>query len=235
MSDSERPVLMVSGAGEGLAASIAATFAERGYDVVGLARSDRAAQHLTRLVREAGGTYTHAACDLTQPEQVGAALRPYLGRVSVLVHNAAGFVMKPFAETTLAEFENAWRAANLSAFVVSQTVLPHMVARGTGTLIFSGATAALRGGAKFAAFASAKFAQRGLAQSLAREYGPQGIHVAHVVIDGMIDAATTDRLAGTGSQRMDPVAIARAYLYLADQHPSAWTHELDLRPSSERF
>jgi len=153
----------------------------------------------------------------------------------VLVHNAAGFVMKPFAETTLAEFENAWRAANLSAFVVSQTVLPHMVARGTGTLIFSGATAALRGGAKFAAFASAKFAQRGLAQSLAREYGPQGIHVAHVVIDGMIDAATTDRLAGTGSQRMDPVAIARAYLYLADQHPSAWTHELDLRPSSERF
>jgi len=235
MSDSERPVLMVSGAGEGLAASIAATFAERGYDVVGLARSDRAAQHLTRLVREAGGTYTHAACDLTQPEQVGAALRPYLGRGSVLVHNAAAFVMKPFAETTPAEFENAWRAANLSAFVVSQTVLPHMVARGTGTLIFSGATAALRGGAKFAAFASAKFAQRGLAQSLAREYGPQGIHVAHVVIDGMIDAATTDRLAGTGSQRMDPVAIARAYLYLADQHPSAWTHELDLRPSSERF
>jgi len=235
MSDSGRPVLLISGAGEGLAASIATTFAQRGYDVVGLARSDRAAQHLTRLVREAGGTYTHAACDLARPEQVGAALRPYLGRCSVLVHNAAAFVMKPFAETTPAEFENAWRAATLGAFVVSQIVLPHMVACGAGTLIFSGATAALRGGAKFAAFASAKFAQRGLAQSLAREYGPQGIHVAHVVIDGMIDAATTDRLAGPGSQRMDPTAIARAYLYLAEQHPSAWTHELDLRPSSERF
>jgi NAD(P)-dependent dehydrogenase (short-subunit alcohol dehydrogenase family) len=235
MSDTERPILLISGAGEGLAASIATTFAQSGYDVVGLARSDPIAQHLMRLVREAGGAYIHAACDLTRPEQVGEALRPYLGRISVLVHNAAAFVMKPFAETTAAEFEQAWRAANLGAFVTSQIVLPHMVARGTGTLIFSGATAALRGGAKFAAFASAKFAQRGLAQALAREYGPQGIHVAHVVIDGMIDAATTDRLAGPGSQRMDPEAIARAYLYLASQHPSAWTHELDLRPSSERF
>lgn len=235
MSDSKRPVLLISGAGEGLAASIATTFALGGYDVVGLARSDRAARQLTRLVREAGGTYIHAACDLTQAEQVGAALHAHVERISVLAHNAAAFVMKPFAETTPAEFENAWRAATLGAFVVSQIVLPHMVARGTGTLIFSGATAALRGGAKFAAFASAKFAQRGLAQALAREYGPQGVHVAHVVIDGMIDAATTDRLAGPGSQRMDPEAIARAYLYLAQQHPSAWTHELDLRPASERF
>src|SRR5580765_4673690 len=235
MSDSERPVLLISGAGEGLAASIATTFAQSGYDVVGLARSDRAAQRLTRLVRDAGATYVHAACDLTQPEQVGETLRPYVERIGVLVHNAAAFVMKPFAETTPAEFEQAWRVANLGAFVVSQIVLPHMVARGAGTLIFTGATAALRGGAKFAAFASAKFALRGLAQALAREYGPQGVHVAHVVIDGMIDAATTDRLAGPGSQRMDPAAIARAYLYLAGQHPSAWTHELDLRPSSERF
>ena len=235
MSDTQRPILLISGAGEGLAASIATAFAQAGYDIVGLARSDRIAAHLTRLVREAGGTYVHCVCDLTQAGEVGAALRPHVERVSVLAHNAAAFVMKPFAETTPAEFEQAWRAASLGAFVVSQIVLPHMVARGTGTLIFSGATAALRGGAKFAAFASAKFAQRGLAQALAREYGPQGIHVAHVVIDGMIDAATTDRLAGPGSQRMDPEAIARAYLYLAGQHPSAWTHELDLRPSSERF
>lgn len=235
MSNSERPVLVIAGAGEGLAASIATTFAQGGYDIVGLARSDRSAQHLTRLVREAGGTYLHATCDLAQPEQVGAALRPHVERIGVLVHNAAAFVMKPFAETTPAEFENAWRVANLGAFVVSQIVLPHMVARGAGTVIFTGATAALRGGAKFAAFASAKFALRGLAQALAREYGPQGVHVAHVVIDGMIDSATTDRRAGPGSQRMDPAAIARAYLYLAEQHPSAWTHELDLRPSAERF
>ena len=235
MSDSQRPILLLSGAGEGLAASIATTFARAGYDIVGLARSDRAAQELTRRVREAGATYLHAACDLTQPEQVGAVLRPHVERIAVLVHNAAAFVMKPFADTTPAEFEQAWRAANLGAFVVSQIVLPQMVARGAGTLIFSGATAALRGGAKFAAFASAKFAQRGLAQALAREYGPQGIHVAHVVIDGLIDAATTNRRIGPGSQRIDPEAIARAYLYLVDQHPSAWTHELDLRPSSERF
>ena len=235
MSDTERPILLISGAGEGLAASIATTFAQGGYDIVGLARSDRSAQHLTRLVREAGGTYSHAACDLTQPAGVGEALRPHLGRIGVVVHNAAAFVMKPFAETTPVEFEHAWRAATLGAFIVSQIVLPHMVARGSGTLIFSGATAALRGGAKFAAFASAKFAQRGLAQALAREYGPQGVHVAHVVIDGLIDAVTTNQRAGTGVGRLDPAAIARSYLYLAGQHPSAWTHELDLRPSSERF
>jgi len=235
MSDTERPVLLISGAGEGLAASIATTFAQAGYDVVGLARSARAAQQLTRVVREAGGTYVHVACDLTQAEDVGAALRLHLERISVLVHNAAAFVMKPFAQITPAEFEQAWRAATLGAFVVSQIVLPHMVARGAGTLIFSGATAALRGGAKFAAFASAKFAQRGLAQALAREYGPQGVHVAHVVIDGLIDAVTTNQRAGTGVGRLDPAAIARSYLYLAGQDPSAWTHELDLRPSSERF
>ena len=235
MTDTERPVLLIAGAGEGLAASIATTFAQAGYDIVGLARSDRSAQHLTRLVREAGGTYIHCACDLTQPEQVGEALRPYVERIGVLVNNAATFVMKPFAETTPAEFEHAWRVANLGAFVVSHIVLLRMVARGAGTVIFTGATAALRGGAKFAAFASAKFALRGLAQALAREYGPQGVHVAHVVIDGLIDSATTDRRAGPGSQRLDPAAIARSYLYLAQQHPSAWTHELDLRPSSERF
>jgi NAD(P)-dependent dehydrogenase (short-subunit alcohol dehydrogenase family) len=235
MPITERPVLLLAGAGEGLGASIATTFARAGHDIVGLARSDRPAVKLMRLVREAGGTYIHAACDLTQPEEVTDALRPYVERIGVLVHNAAAFVMKPFAETTPAEFEHAWRVTSLGAFVTSQIVLPHMVARGNGTLIFTGATASLRGGAKFAAFASAKFALRGLAQALAREYGAQGIHVAHVVVDGLIDTAQTDRRVGSGSQRMDPDAIARAYLYLATQDSSAWTHELDLRPSSERF
>jgi NAD(P)-dependent dehydrogenase (short-subunit alcohol dehydrogenase family) len=153
----------------------------------------------------------------------------------VLVYNAAALVVKPFAETTPAEFEHAWRVASLGAFVTSQIVLPHMVARGAGTLIFSGATASLRGGAKFAAFASAKFALRGLAQALSREFGPQGVHVAHVVLDGLIDAVQTDLRFGPGAKRMDPDAIARDYLYLASQHPSAWTHELDLRPSAERY
>ena len=235
MRTAGRPVLLLAGAADGIGAHISRVFAEAGYDIVGLSRSDRPAVQLMQVVREAGGTYVHAVCDLTQPAEVAAALRPYVERIDVLVYNAAALIMKPFAETTPAEFEHAWRVASLGAFVTSQIVLPHMVARGAGTLIFSGATASLRGGAKFAAFASAKFALRGLAQALSREYGPQGIHVAHVVLDGLIDAVQTDQRFGPGSRRMDPDALARAYLYLATQHPSAWTHELDLRPAAERF
>jgi NAD(P)-dependent dehydrogenase (short-subunit alcohol dehydrogenase family) len=111
-----------------------------------------------------------------------------------------------------------------------------MRTRHAGTIILSGATAARRGGANFAAFASAKFALRGLAQSMSREFGPHGVHVAHVVIDGLIDAPQSDRRFGQAqSARMDPDAVARAYLALATQHPSAWTHELDLRPFSGRY
>jgi NAD(P)-dependent dehydrogenase (short-subunit alcohol dehydrogenase family) len=115
-------------------------------------------------------------------------------------------------------------------------VIPHMAARRQGAVILTGATAGLRGTANFSAFASAKFALRGLAQSLAREYGPQGVHVAHVVLDGLIDEPQTDRRFGASSAgRMNASAIAQAYLDLSAQHPSAWTHEMDLRPFSERF
>jgi len=111
-----------------------------------------------------------------------------------------------------------------------------MAARGKGTIIFTGATAGIRGGAKFSAFASAKFALRGLAQALAREFGPVGVHVAHLVLDGLIDEVQTERRFGTSSSaRMSPQAIAQACLDLSAQHPSAWTHEMDLRPFSERF
>jgi NAD(P)-dependent dehydrogenase (short-subunit alcohol dehydrogenase family) len=235
MSTTGRPVLVLAGAADGLGARIAGSFAQAGHDVVGISRSDRSAPRLSREVREGGGAYTHAVCDITQPDQVAAALRPHAERIAVLVYNAAALVIKPFAETTPAEFEHAWRVASLGAFVTSQIVLPHMVVRGAGALIFSGATASLRGGAKFAAFASAKFALRGLAQALSREFGPQGIHVAHIVLDGLIDAAQTNERFGPGFNRMNPDALARAYLYLATQHPSAWTHELDLRPSAERY
>ena len=117
-----------------------------------------------------------------------------------------------------------------------QIVIPHMAERGRGTIVLTGATAGLRGGANFSAFASAKFALRGLAQSLAREFGPQGIHVAHVVLDGLIDEVQTEQRFGTSAAcRMSPAAIAQAYLGLVRQDRCAWTHELDLRPFSESF
>jgi NAD(P)-dependent dehydrogenase (short-subunit alcohol dehydrogenase family) len=228
--------LLLTGAAEGVGASLVKTFATAGYDVIGLARSDRAVPLLASLAGECGGSYTHLACDITQPEDVADALRSHAARIGVVVHNAAALLIKPVDETTLEEFEQVWRVACFGAFVVIRNLLPHMVARGAGAIILSGATASLRGGAKFSAFASAKFALRGLAQALARECSPQGIHVAHVVLDGLIDAPQTDRRFGPAeSMRMHPDAVARAYLDLAVQHRSAWTHELDLRPSLERF
>ena len=235
-SADDRPLLLVTGIAEGLGASIAHAFAAAGHDVLGLARSDRAAATLERRVGEAGGRYTHLIGDVTEPAVLAQALAPHLGRVRVLVHNAQALLIKPFLETGAGEFEQSWRVACGGAFAAAQAVLPAMVARRAGTVILTGATAGLRGGASFAAFASAKFALRGLAQSLSREFGPQGVHVAHLVLDGLIDGAQTDRRFGAAqSARMDPDEVARAYLGLALQHPSAWTQELDLRPFSERF
>jgi NAD(P)-dependent dehydrogenase (short-subunit alcohol dehydrogenase family) len=231
-----RQLLLVTGIAEGVGASIAATFAQAGYDVVGLARSDKVAGAIASRVAAAGGTYVHRCGDLTRPADVAAALAPDLGRISVVVHNAHVLLIKPFDQLVEAEFEQVWRVTCLGAMTVARLVLPPMMAAAAGVIILTGATAGVRGNAGFAAFASAKFALRGLAQSLAREYGPSGIHVAHVVLDGLIDEPQTERRFGPNpSVRMDADAIATTYLGIAGQDRSCWTHELDLRPFSERF
>lgn len=231
-----RPLLLVTGIAEGLGAELAAAFARAGHDVVGLSRSDRNSATIRPTVEQHGGNYTHLACDLTQAGAVASALAPHAARVDVLVHNAHMLLIKPFEQTTAREFEQVWRVACLGAMLSAQSVIPEMAARGKGTVIFTGATAGIRGGASYSAFASAKFALRGLAQSLAREFGPRGVHVAHLVLDGLIDEAQTDRRFGASpSARMSPQAIAGACLDLTAQHASAWTHEMDLRPFSERF
>jgi NAD(P)-dependent dehydrogenase (short-subunit alcohol dehydrogenase family) len=231
-----RPRLLLTGIAEGLGADIAATFASAGYDVLGLSRTERCSAHIRHLVEQRGGSYAHLACDLSLAGDVTAALERHAECVDVLVHNAHALIIKPFVETTTIEFERAWRVACLGAWLSVQTVIPHMLARKQGTIILTGATAGVRGGANFSAFASAKFALRGLAQSLAREFGAKGVHVTHVVLDGLIDEVQTDQRFGESSSgRMSPQAIARAYLDIATQHPSAWTHEVDLRPFSESF
>jgi len=228
--------LLIAGIGPGFGASLAETFAGAGYDVAGLARSDAVASDVGQRVEKQGGSYTHLTADLAEEMHLAEATMPIADHVDVLVFNAHGLLIKPFTETTPAAFEDVWRVGCLGGFHAARTVVPGMVSRGRGTIIFTGATAAVRGGAKFCAFASAKFALRGLAQSLARELGPSGIHVAHVVIDGLIDEPQTEARFGVGGgQRLDPAAIAQSYLSLAGQDRSAWTHELDLRPFSERF
>jgi len=224
-----RRTLLLTGVAEGFGADLAETFAKAGHDVVGLSRTMRSSEQLTRRVEAAGGQYLHLACDITRAADAIAAIEPYADRIDVLIHNPHLLVIKPFEQTTTDDFEQAWRVACLGAVMSVQSVIPHMAARRQGTVILTG------GAANFAAFASAKFALRGLAQSLAREYGPKGVHVAHIVLDGLIDEPQTDQRFGSQSGRMDPRSIAQAYLDLAAQPPSTWTHEMDLRPFSERF
>jgi len=236
MTGSVLPNLLVTGIAAGLGAELAGTFARAGYDVFGVSRTARASDTINAIVAQGGGRYTHLACDLTRPAGVAQALRPVAEHIDVLIHNAQHLLIKPFAEISGDEFEEVWRVACLGAMASAQAVLPHMAARRRGTVIFSGATAGLRGGARFSAFASAKFALRGLAQALAREYGPKGVHVAHVVIDGLIEAPLTDQRFGPAAAgRIEAKAVAQAYLDLAAQHSSAWTQEMDLRPFAEAF
>jgi NAD(P)-dependent dehydrogenase (short-subunit alcohol dehydrogenase family) len=232
----ERRTLLITGIGEGLGAKIAETFARAGYDIIGMSRTDRASVRLGTAVERAGASYTHLACDLTHPADVAVVLKPIADGIDVMIHNAQTLLIRPFAETSAMQFEQVWRVACLGAMAAAQAVLPRMAARKSGAAIFSGATAGLRGGANFTAFASAKFALRGLAQALAREFGPKGVHVAHVVIDGLIEAPQTDRRFGPApAGRMDPQSVAQAYLLLAEQDASAWTQEMDLRPFAEKF
>jgi NAD(P)-dependent dehydrogenase (short-subunit alcohol dehydrogenase family) len=152
------------------------------------------------------------------------------------VHNPARLFIGPLLETPIAQFEEAWRSMALSAAILAHNTIPAMVRAGGGAFIVSGATASLRGGAKFSAFASAKFALRGLTQSLAREFQASGIHVAHVILDGIIDSpASRARHGRDPTKMMKPADIAEAYWQLAHQPSSVWTHELDLRPMDEAF
>ena len=232
----DKKLAIVAGVGPGLSSSIATAFAAAGYHVGGLARRE---ESLSALEGSLGADkFMGVKTDLTKLEEVQGAvarLEEKFGPTSVYVHNATGFLMKPFLETTGTEFEDVWRSAVLSAFNGGQAALPGMVARGEGAFLITGATAALRGGANFSAFASAKFALRGLAQSLARQFGPQGVHVAHVVIDGIIWGASSERFGVEREKCMEPDDIAQTYLNLAHQPKSCWTHELDIRPGVEDF
>ncbi len=235
----QKEVAVVAGVGPGLGAALCRTLARAGYAVVGLARSTEFMHGLARELEETGASFAVVQCDIANPSSVDSAFARIdreVGAVSVYVHNASRLLMRPFLEMTAAEFEGTWRVTSLGAFLCAQKVVPGMLERRRGTLVFTGATAALRGGARFGAFASAKFAVRGLAQSLAREFGPHGIHVAHVVIDGIIWSDRARAHSGADeSNCLKPDAIAETYLQLIRQERSAWTHELDLRPDLEKF
>ncbi len=237
--------VLVSGVGasSGLGAAVARKFAHGGYPVVIAGRSEEKLQHTLNELITAGATASMFVTDVTDATSISKLVKEIesTAPIELAVHNAGGNNWAPFLEVTQESFTTHWREHTLGAFLLAQTVLPYFLERAKGTLIFTGASGSLRGKAKFAPFSAAKGGVRNLAQSLSREFGPQNIHVGHVIVDGGIDGERLNRRAPKlksergqdGMLHID--AIAEAYWMLHHQHRSAWTLELDLRPWSENF
>ena len=229
------PVAVVVGVGPGLGSAVARRFAAAGFKV---AVARRRPEELAGLVEEIGASAY--ACDATEQDSVEAmfaAIDKELGGPQAVVYNAGAYKPGGILDIEAADFERCWRIGCLGGFHVGQAAAKRMVAAGAGTIIFTGATAALRGSAKFANLAVPKFGLRALAQSMARDLGPQGVHVAHTVIDGQISGERPGyRAEDRGEDSvLAPAAIAEAYYQLHAQPRSAWTQELDLRPCMEKF
>jgi NAD(P)-dependent dehydrogenase (short-subunit alcohol dehydrogenase family) len=231
------PITYVLGVGPGLGAAVAKRFAREGHTVALMARS---AKSVDATQKELGERARSFEIDATDPESVKAGFgraTSELGPADVFVYNAGAFQMGGILDVSPEIFDQCWKANCAGAFYGAQRVLPDMIANKRGTILLTGATASLRGSARFSCLAVGKFGLRALAQSLAREYQPQGIHVAHIVVDGQID---TPRARGMSPNRdpstyLAPDAIADTYWHLHAQHASSWTFELDVRPAAEKF
>jgi NAD(P)-dependent dehydrogenase (short-subunit alcohol dehydrogenase family) len=228
---------IVVGVGPGLGFALVRAFAGAGYTVIAGARSASSLQGFDRERDEQRVLLVD--CDATSEAGVDRVFDEAAGRgpLAAAIFNAGAFVRQNVVDTEPAEFERCWRVGCLAGFLVGRAAARRMLEQGSGTILLTGATASLRGGPGFVNLASPKFGLRAVAQSMARELGPQGVHVAHVIIDGQIRSERYEHLlAGRGPDSLlEPDAIAQAYLSLHRQHRSAWTHELDLRPWSERF
>lgn len=225
-----KPLSVIAGLGPGLGMALADKFIEQGYEVVGLSRSP---------IPETKDLHS-MTLDIADELEVKAAFRKidaqFQRAPAVLIHNPAELIINPFLDHSSQDFEKAWRSMVLSAALISAQCIPRMLRNDGGCMIFSGATAGIRAGADFSAFASAKFALRGLAQSLAREFHPQGIHITHVILDGLIwSSRTQERFSPEQEQCMLPEDIATVYWQITQQPRSTWSQEIDLRPDVESF
>jgi NAD(P)-dependent dehydrogenase (short-subunit alcohol dehydrogenase family) len=224
---------LIVGAGAGLSASLARLFAKNGLAVALAARDT---SKLNSLCAETGAEAY--ACDATSPEEVAKlfeALDREGGQPDVVVYNASGRVRGPFISLEAQDVDRSMRVSAFGAFLVAQEAARRMLRQGKGAILFTGASASVKGYPESAPFAMGKFALRGLAQSMAREFAPKGIHVAHFVIDGGIRSATRPDPPDRPDSLLDPDAIAENYLHILNQPRSAWTWEVELRPWVERF
>jgi NAD(P)-dependent dehydrogenase (short-subunit alcohol dehydrogenase family) len=237
-------VALVIGAGDATGGAIARRFAREGFTACVTRRSAEKLAPLVARIEGAGGKARAFGSDARREEQMVALIETIereVGPIEVAAFNIGANVRFPMRETTSRVYFKVWEMGCFAGFLMGREVAKLMVLRGRGTILFTGATASVRGGVGYAAFAGAKHALRALAQSMARELGPQGIHVAHVVVDGAID---TEFIRSNFPERaalkdrggiLDPEAIAEVYWQLHCQPRSAWTHEMDLRPWLETW
>jgi NAD(P)-dependent dehydrogenase (short-subunit alcohol dehydrogenase family) len=239
MATQSKAVAVITGVGPGLGAALAHRFATS-YAVAILARKADYLKSLASEIRKSGATVLDLPCDVSDPAQISNAFRAIrndLGEPEMLLYNAGSGAFGNIIEISPEQYEADWRVNALGAFVAAKEVAPAMIARGRGTMLFTGATAGVKAGAKSVSFGPAKFAMRGLAQSLARDLGPRGIHVAWINVDGSIDIPGARGLKPSlkDGDFLKPDAIAETYWHLAHQDPSAWTMELEVRPFKEKF
>jgi hypothetical protein len=238
----------VIGAGDFIGSAIAKRFAREGYTVFAGRRTAEKLEPLKKAIEAEGGTCVARALDARKEEDITAFLNEADAHapMEVCIFNPGANVNFPLLETTERVFRKVWEMACYGGFLTGREAARLMLPHGKGTILFTGATASVRGGIGYSAFASAKFGLRAVAQSMARELGPKNIHVAHLLIDAGVDTAfVRDRIKARGGeaalanlaedQLMEPDSIAEAYWYLHSQSRDGWTHELDIRPFMEKW
>lgn len=240
----QQAAVLVVGAGDATGGAVARRFAREGYRVCVTRRTEDALAPLVSSIEQDGGWARAFGCDARDEDATAAlfeTIEKEVGPLEVVIFNIGANVMFPIRDTSARVYSKVWEMAAFAGFLTGREAARVMVPRQKGTIIFTGASASLRGSSGFSAFASAKFALRALAQSMARELGPQGIHVVHPIIDGAIDTAfIRDNFPAMYAKKeqdgiLNPKHIADAYWMLHQQPRDAWTHELDLRPWMETF
>ena len=246
MKDFSKYSAIIIGAGDATGSALAKKFAEHGYKVC-LARRPRSIDKVNNLAEEinnSGGWAKGFGVDARDEDAIKSFFQEVeedIAPIDVAVFNPGANVFFSIEDTTSRVFKKVWEMAAFAGFLTGREAAKYMKKRNEGSIFFTGATASMRGGSGFSAFSSAKFALRAVAQSMARELGPQGIHVAHFVIDGAIDTAfIKETFPDTYALKekdgiLQPDSIADAYWFVHTQHRSSWTHELDLRPYMEKF
>lgn len=240
---SETVIVLGAGASKGVGGALGRKFAEQGHHVIMTGRTAAKVEALANEISAAGGSAESKAVDVTSEADLDALFdhAKARGPVAAILYNAGNNAIIPFEELEPDTVEQFWRVGCFGAFLAAKRAIPILEAQGRGSLFFTGASGSLRGKPNFAHFAMMKAGLRMLAQSLARTYGPKGVHVAHFLIDGVIDGEMVrsrfgDFLDGLGEDGgLSPDAIADAYWHVHNQHRSAWTHEMDLRPYKETW